>query len=97
MSMRNKLTKVLNQPKLLERVILHLGEDVKIDSAYFTNDRMFVYVDAVSESYIFVVTSDDEVQIMHLERVNSLSRIRKELAIAEMIQTHLTMNKDWRE
>lgn len=96
MSMRNKLTKVLNQQKLIDRIVLHLGEEVKIDSAYFTNDRMFVYIDAVSESYIFVVTAADEVQIMHLERVNSLSRIRKELAIAEMIQTHLTMNKDWR-
>ena len=96
MSMRNKLTKVLNQQKLIDRIVLQLGEEVKIDSAHFTNDRLFVYIDAVSESYIFVVTAEDEVQIMHLERVNSLSRIRKELAIAEMIQTHLTMNKDWR-
>ena len=97
MSMRNKLTKVLNQQKLIDRIVLHLGEEVKIDSAHFTNDRMFVYIDAVSESYIFVVTAADEVQIMHLERVNSLSRIRKEIVIAEMIQTHLTMNKDWRK
>ena len=96
MSMRNKLTKVLNQQKLIDRIVLQLREEVKIDSAHFTNDRLFVYIDAVSESYIFVVTAEDEVQIMNLERVNSLSRIRKELAIAEMIQTHLTMNKDWR-
>ena len=54
-------------------------------------------IDTDSDLYDLVVTLDDEVQISYVERINSLDHVRKALAIAEMIQTHLTMNKDWRK
>ena len=97
MTIKEKLFNVLNDQKLLDRIILYIGEKIEINTAYYTKDRMFAYIDALSESYCLVVTDDDEVQIAYLERINSLAHVRKTLAIAEMIQTHLTMNKDWRK
>lgn len=97
MTLKEKLYNVLNDQKLLDRIILHLGEKTLIETAYYTDDRMFAYVDTSADSYCLVVTPEDEVQIAYIERINSLAHVRKELAIAEMIQTHLTMNKDWRK
>lgn len=97
MTLKEKLYNVLNDQKLIDRIILYLGEKTIIETAYYTDDRMFAYVDTSADSYCLVVTRKDEVQIAYVERINSLAHVRKELAIAEMIQTHLTMNKDWRK
>ena len=95
--MKEKLFNVLNDQKLLDRISLRLGEKIEINVGYYTSDRLVAFVDSDSDSFCLVVTPEDEVQIMHVERIESLSHVRKELSIAEMIQTHLTMNKDWRK
>lgn len=97
MTVKEKLSNVLHDRKLLNRLNLSLGEEIKIEAAYYINDQMCVFIDAGQESYCLVVTPEDEVKIMYVERINSLAHVRKALAIAEMIQTHLTMNKDWRK
>ena len=97
MTMKEKLFDVLDDQKLIERIEMHLGKEISIWTAYYDNDRLFAYIDATSDSYGFVINVDDEVQIILVDLIHSLSEIRKHLAIAGMIQSHLTMNKDWRK
>ena len=97
MTIKEKLFNVLNDQRLIDRMMLRLGKDIEIKTSFYTNDRLVVLIDTDSDSYDLVVTLDDEVQILYVERINSLDHVRKALAIAEMIQTHLTMNKDWRK
>lgn len=97
MTTKEKLFNVLNDQRLLDRMSLRLGEEIKIETRSYTDDRLVVLIDTDSDLYDLVVTPDDEVQISYVERINSLDHVRKALVIAEMIQTHLTMNKDWRK
>lgn len=97
MTTKEKLFNVLNDQRLLDRMSLRLGEEIKIETRSYTDDRLVVLIDTDSDLYDLVVTLNDEVQISYVERINSLDHVRKALAIAEMIQTHLTMNKDWRK
>lgn len=97
MTTKEKLFNVLNDQRLLDRMSLRLGEEIKIETRSYTDDRLVVLIDTDSDLYDLVVTLDDEVQISYVKRINSLDHVRKALAIAEMIQTHLTMNKDWRK
>ena len=97
MTTKEKLFNVLNDQRLIDRMSLRLGEEIKIETRFYTDDRLVVLIDTDSDLYDLVVTPDDEVQISYVERINSLDHVRKALAIAEMIQTHLTMNKDWRK
>lgn len=94
---KEKLFNVLNDQRLIDRMSLRLGEEIKIETRSYTDDRLVVLIDTDSDLYDLVVTPDDEVQISYVERINSLDHVRKALAISEMIQTHLTMNKDWRK
>lgn len=97
MTIKEKLFNLLNDQRLINRMTLRLGEEIKISTGFYTNDRLSAFVDTTSDSFCLIVTPEDEVQIMYVDRINSLSHVRKELSIAEMIQTHLTMNKDWRK
>lgn len=97
MTTKEKLFNVLNDQRLLDRMSLRLGEEIKIETRFYIDDRLVVLIDTDSDLYDLVVTPDDEVQISYVERINSLDHVRKALTIAEMIQTHLTMNKDWRK
>ncbi len=97
MNMKKKLFNVLNSKRLLDRINLYLGEEIEIETAYYVNDQLVALIDTSSDSYSLVIAPDDEVKIIYVERINSLAHVRKELAIAEMIQTHLTMNQDWRK
>ena len=97
MTTKEKLFNVLNDQRLLDRMSLRLGEEIKIETRSYTDDRLVLLIDTDSDLYDLVVTLDDEVQISYVERINSLDHVRKALTIAEMIQTHLTMNKDWRK
>lgn len=97
MTTKEKLFNVLNDQRLIDRMSLRLGEEIKIETRSYTDDRLVVLIDTDSDLYDLVVTPDDEVQISYVERINSLDHVRKALTIAEMIQTHLTMNKDWRK
>ena len=97
MTTKEKLFNVLNDQRLIDRMSLRLGEEIKIETRSYTDDRLVVLIDTDSDLYDLVVTLDDEVQISYVERINSLDHVRKALTIAEMIQTHLTMNKDWRK
>lgn len=97
MTTKEKLFNVLNDQRLIDRMSLRLGEEIKIETRSYTDDRLVVLIYTDSDLYDLVVTPDDEVQISYVERINSLDHVRKALVIAEMIQTHLTMNKDWRK
>lgn len=61
MTTKEKLFNALNDQRLLDRMSLRLGEEIKIETRSYTDDRLVVLIDTDSDLYDLVVTPNDEV------------------------------------
>lgn len=95
--MIEKLSNLLYQRKVFNRITLLMGKEVTIKTAVYTNGRLLIYVDTESHRFTFTLTPEDEVQIVAIDDVFSISDLKLQLKIAEIIQSHISLNNHWRD
>ena len=95
--MIEKLSTLLHQRKVFNRITLLMGKEVTIETAVYTNGRLLIYVDTESHRFTFTLTLEDEVQIVAIDDVFSISDLKLQLKIAEIIQSHISLNNHWRD
>lgn len=95
--MIEKLSNLLHQRKVLNRITLLMGKEVTIKTAVYTNGRLLIYVDTESHRFTFTLTPEDEVQIVAIDDIFSISNLKLQLKIAEIIQSHISLNNHWRD
>ena len=95
--MIEKLSTLLHKRAVFNRVTLLMGKEVTIETAVYTNGRLLIYVDTESHRFTFTLTPEDEVQIVAIDDVFSISDLRLQLKIAEIIQSHISLNNHWRD
>ena len=95
--MIEKLSTLLHKRKVFNRVTLLMGKEVTIKTAVYTNGRLLIYVDTESHRFTFTLTPEDEVQIVAIDDVFSISDLKLQLKIAEIIQSHISLNNHWRD
>lgn len=95
--MIEKLSNLLHQRKVFNRITLLMGKEVTIKTAVYTNGRLLIYVDTESHKFTYALTLEDEVQIVAIDDIFSISNLKLQLKIAEIIQSHISLNKHWRD
>ena len=95
--MIEKLSNLLHQRKVFNRITLLMGKEVTIKTAIYTNDRLLIYVDTESHKFTYALTAEDEVQIVAIDNFFSISDLKLQLKIAEVIQSHISLNNHWRD
>lgn len=95
--MIEKLSNLLHQRKVFNRITLLMGKEVTIGTSNFTNGRLLFYVDTDSHKFTYTLTPEDEVQIVAIDNIFSISDLKLQLKIAEIIQSHISLNKHWRD
>ena len=95
--MIEKLSTLLHNRKIFNRITLLMGKEVTIKTAVYTNGRLLIYVDTESHRFTFTLTPEDEVQIVAIDDVFSISDLKLQLKIAEIIQSHISLNNHWRD
>lgn len=95
--MIEKLSNLLHQRKVFNRITLLMGKEVTIETAVYTNGRQLIYVDTESHRFTFTLTPGDEVQIVAIDDIFSISNLKLQLKIAEIIQSHISLNNHWRD
>ena len=95
--MIEKLSNLLHQRKVFNRVTLLMEKEVTIETAVYTNGRLLIYVDTESHRFTFALTPEDEVQIVAIDDILSISNLKLQLKIAEIIQSHISLNNHWRD
>lgn len=95
--MIEKLSTLLHKRKIFNRITLLMGKEVTIETAVYTNGRLLIYVDTESHRFAFTLTPEDEVQIVAIDDVFSISDLKLQLKIAEIIQSHISLNNHWRD
>lgn len=95
--MIEKLSTLLHKRKIFNRIALLMGKEVTIETAVYTGGRLLIYVDTESHRFTFTLTPEDEVQIVAIENIFSISDLKLQLKIAEIIQSHISLNNHWRD
>ncbi len=95
--MIEKLSTLLHKRAVFNRISLLMGKEVTIETAVYTAGRLLIYVDTDSYRFTFTLTPEDEVQIVAIENIFSISDLKLQLKIAEIIQSHISLNKHWRD
>ena len=95
--MIEKLSNLLHQRKVFNRITLLMRKEVTIKTAVYTNGRLLIYVDTESHKFTYALTLEDEVQIVAIDDIFSISNLKLQLKIAEIIQSHISLNKHWRD
>lgn len=95
--MIEKLSTLLHKRKIFDRITLLMGKEVTIETAVYTEGRLLIYVDTESHRFTFTLTPEDEVQIVAIDDVFSISDLKLQLKIAEIIQSHISLNNHWRD
>lgn len=95
--MIEKLSNLLHQRKVFNRITLLMGKEVTIKTTVYTNGRLLIYVDTDSHKFTYALTSEDEVQIVAIDDVFSISDLNLQLKIAEIIRSHISLNNHWRD
>lgn len=95
--MIEKLSTLLHKRKIFNRIALLMGKEVTIETAAYTDGRLLIYVDTESHRFTFTLTPEDEVQIVAIDDVFSISDLKLQLKIAEIIQSHISLNNHWRD
>lgn len=95
--MIEKLSTLLHNRKIFNRITLLMGKEVTIETAVYTNGRLLIYVDTESHRFTFTLTPEDEVQIVAIDDIFSISDLKLQLKIAEIIQSHISLNNHWRD
>lgn len=95
--MIEKLSTLLHERKIFNRITLLMGKEVTIETAVYTNGRLLIYVDTELHRFTFTLTPEDEVQIVAIDDVFSISDLKLQLKIAEIIQSHISLNNHWRD
>ena len=95
--MIEKLSTLLHKRKVFNRITLLMGKEVTIETAVYTEGRLLIYVDTESHRFTFTLTPEDEVQIVAIDDVFSISNLKLQLKIAEIIQSHISLNNHWRD
>lgn len=95
--MIEKLSTLLHKRKIFNRITLLMGKEVTIETAVYTEGRLLIYVDTESHRFTFTLTPEDEVQIVAIDDVFSISDLKLQLKIAEIIQSHISLNNHWRD
>lgn len=95
--MIEKLSTLLHKRKIFNRITLLMGKEVTIETAVYTNGRLLIYADTESHRFTFTLTPEDEVQIVAIDDVFSISDLKLQLKIAEIIQSHISLNNHWRD
>lgn len=95
--MIEKLLTLLHKRKVFNRISLLMGKEVTIETAVYTEGRLLIYVDTESHRFTFTLTPEDEVQIVAIDDVFSISDLKLQLKIAEIIQSHISLNNHWRD
>lgn len=90
--MIEKLYNLLHQRKVFNRITLLMGKEVTIKTAVYTNGRLLIYVDTDSHKFTYALTREDEVQIVAIDNIFSISNLKMQLKIAEIIQSHISLN-----
>lgn len=95
--MIEKLSTLLHKRKIFNRITLLMGKEVTIETAVYTEGRLLIYVDTESHRFTFTLTPEDEVQIVAIDDVFSISDLKLQLKIAEIVQSHISLNNHWRD
>ena len=95
--MIEKLSTLLHKRKIFNRITLLMGKEVTIETAVYTEGRLLIYVDTESHRFTFTLTPEDEVRIVAIDDVFSISDLKLQLKIAEIIQSHISLNNHWRD
>lgn len=95
--MIEKLSTLLHKRKIFNRITLLMGKEVTIETDVYTEGRLLIYVDTESHRFTFTLTPEDEVQIVAIDDVFSISDLKLQLKIAEIIQSHISLNNHWRD
>lgn len=95
--MIEKLSTLLHKRTVFNRITLLMGKEVTIETAVYTNGRLLIYVDTESRRFTYALTPEDEVQIVAIDNIFSISDLKLQLKIAEIIQSHISLNKHWRD